>query len=180
LKIAWGITGAGDRLLETLDVMRTLIRDKELEVEVFLSKAGFLVSKYYKIYEALLETFDKVWLEKDSNTPFLTARLHMGEFDILLVAPATSNTVAKVSIGISDTLLTNAIIQGVKGYVPVYIMPTDMKEGETITKLPSGKSLRLRVRSEDVLNVKKLEAMDGINIIEGPEGILRMVEKKCS
>jgi archaeoflavoprotein AfpA len=176
MKIAWGITGGGDKLLETVEVVKELKNEKQLIVEIFLSKAGYLVSKYYKIYEELVSSFDKVWIEKDANTPFLTGRLQMKEFDLLLIAPATSNTVAKIAVGISDTLLTNAIIQGIKGYIPVYIMPTDFREGETVTILPNGKTLRLRVRKEDILNVKKLEEMDGISLIEHPEQIKKALK----
>jgi len=176
MKIAWGITGGGDKLLETVETLKSLKQEKQLVIEIFLSKAGYLVSKYYNIYEDLVASFDKVWVEKDANTPFLTGRLQMKEFDLLLIAPATSNTVAKVAVGISDTLITNAIIQGIKGYVPVYIMPTDFREGETVTVLPNGKALRLRVRKEDVLNVRKLDEMDGISLLESPEQIKEVLE----
>jgi archaeoflavoprotein AfpA len=176
MKIAWGITGGGDKLLETVKVVKSIKQEKQLIIEIFLSKAGYLVSKYYKIYEDLVNSFDKVWTEKDANTPFLTGRLQMKEFDLLLVAPATSNTVAKIAVGISDTLLTNAIIQGIKGYVPVYMMPTDFREGETVTILPNGKTMRLRVRKEDVLNVRKLDEMDGISVLESPEQIKEVIK----
>jgi len=95
----------------------------------------------------------------------------------LIIAPATSNTIAKVAVGISDTLLTNAIIQGIKGNIPVYILPTDLIEGETSTILPSGKELRLRVRKEDVLNVLKLKDMEGIKIIKDPSNIFEIIKK---
>lgn len=176
MKIAWGITGAGDKLLETLEIIRILNVEKEFDFEVFLSKAGFLVSKYYNIYEELVHNFEKVWLEKDANTPFLAGRLQMKEFTSLIVAPATSNTIAKVAVGISDTLLTNAIIQGIKGNIPVYIMPTDLKAGETITILPNGRELKLRVRKEDVLNVNKLKEVEGIKILERPEQVIDVLK----
>ncbi|MBD3205087.1 archaeoflavoprotein AfpA [Candidatus Bathyarchaeota archaeon] len=176
MKIAWGITGAGDKLLETLEIIRILNREKEFDFEVFLSKAGLLVSKYYNIYEELVDNFEKVWLEKDANTPFLAGRLQMKEFASFIVAPATSNTIAKVAVGISDTLLTNAIIQGIKGNIPVYIMPTDLKVGETITILPNGRELKLRVRKEDVLNVNKLKDIEGIKILERPEQLIDVLK----
>lgn len=176
MKIAWGITGAGDKLIETLEIICILNEDKKFDFEVFLSKSGLLVSKYYNIYEELVANFQKVWLEKDANTPFLAGRLQMKEFEIFIVAPATSNTIAKIAVGISDTLLTNAIIQGIKGNIPVYIMPTDLREGETITKLPNGRKLTLRVRKEDVLNVNKLRDIEGIKIIEQPEQVIDVIK----
>jgi archaeoflavoprotein AfpA len=139
-----------------------------LKVEVFLSKAGAQVAKYYRVADQLQECFDRYWVEVDANTPFLVGRLQLGEFDAVLVAPATSNTVAKIAHGISDTLVTNSAIQAVKGYVPVYIMPVDYHEGVTTTILPNGRTLKLRVRREDAENVRRLEAMEGIHPFERP------------
>lgn len=177
MRIAWGITGSGDKIIDTLESVKKLKLEDEVTIEVFLSKAGFLVSRYYKIYDELESSFNRVWVEKDANTPFLTARLQMKEFDLLLIAPATSNTVAKLAAGISDTLLTNAVIQGVKGFIPVYVMPTDFREGETITVLPNGKKMRLKVRKEDAENVRKIEAMEGITVFERPEQIKSVIKK---
>jgi archaeoflavoprotein AfpA len=178
MRIAWGITGSGDKIKETIDVMKALKKTyPELGVEVFLSKAGATVAKYYRVEEELRTGFDKVWNEVDSNTPFLAARLQIGEFMFLLIAPATSNTVAKLAVGVADTLLTNAALQAVKGYVPVYIMPVDYREGETTTTLPGGKKLRLRVRREDAENVAKLGSMEGIHIFESPDMIPAILEE---
>jgi archaeoflavoprotein AfpA len=170
MRVAWCVTGSGDKLKETLNVMRGLKEShgEGLKVEVFLSKAGAQVAKYYKVTEQLQECFDRHWVEVDANTPFLAGRLQLGEFDAVLVAPATSNTVAKIAHGVSDTLVTNAAIQAVKGYVPVYIMPVDYEEGTTTTVLPNGRTLRLRVRKEDADNARKLEAMEGFRTIRDP------------
>lgn len=172
-KVAWGITGCGDKLRETFDVMREIKEEYagELHIEVFLSKAGEQVAKYYGLLDDLEQQFERVWIEKNSNSPFLAGRLQLGEFEFLLVAPASSNTVAKLSVGISDTMLTNGAIQALKALVPVYIMPVDYREGTTVTKLPSGRDLKLRVRKEDVENVKKIAAMDGVFPFERPEEI---------
>ena len=46
MKIAWGITGSGDKINETIDVMKNLKHaHPELGIEVFLSKAGATVAK---------------------------------------------------------------------------------------------------------------------------------------
>ncbi len=178
MKIAWGITGSGDKINETIEVMKALKRaHPELGIEVFLSKAGATVAKYYRVEKELRKSFDKVWNEVDANTPFLAARLQMGEFVFMLIAPATSNTVAKLAVGVADTLLTNASLQAVKGYVPVYIMPVDYREGETTTTLPNGKKLRLRVRREDAENVAKLGSMEGIHPFEFPDTIPVILEE---
>jgi flavoprotein len=112
-----------------------------------------------------------VSVEKNSNTPFLAGALQLRKFDFLLIAPATSNTVAKIALGVADTMISNAAIMALKAFAPVYIMPVDLKEGITSTILPDGKTLKIRVRKEDAENVRKLTTIDGIIIIEKPEDI---------
>jgi archaeoflavoprotein AfpA len=178
-RVAWGITGSGDRLVETIEIMKKIKEQykNDVNIIVYLSKAGDQVVKYYRQADYLKENFDKIRVEIDANTPFLAGQLQMGKFEFLLIAPATSNTVAKISTGMADTLLCNAAIMGLKGFVPVYIMPSDYKEGIVVTKLPNGRDFRLRIRKEDVEHVKKLAAMEDVFIVEKP-GKIRQVFKK--
>jgi archaeoflavoprotein AfpA len=178
-KVAWGITGAGDRLAETLDVMRELkVRYENcVEITIYLSKAGDQVLKWYKLSDRLKQSFDRVWVENNANSPFLAGDLQVGKFEFLVIAPASSNTVAKISAGICDSLLTNSAIMALKGFAPVYIMPTDYKEGVTVTRLPSGKEAKVRVRREDVQNVGRLRKMNGVSVLERPEAIREVFKK---
>jgi archaeoflavoprotein AfpA len=172
-KVAWGITGSGDRLRETVEAMRK-IRDQfadRVDVRVYVSKAGDQVLKYYKLSHDLEETFDKIWIEINANSPFLAGQLQSGKFEFLLIAPATSNTVAKISMGLGDSLLSNSAIMSLKAFVPVYLMPSDYEEGIVTTKLPNGRDLRLKVRKEDVENVKRIASMENAFILEKPEDI---------
>ncbi len=178
IRVAWGITGSGDRLPETVEVMKDIRKlYPDVEIAVYLSKAGEQVIKYYKLMDDLKDTFGAVRVEIDANTPFLAGQVQVGRYKFLLIAPATSNTVAKISMGIADTLLSNAAIMALKAFVPVYIMPSDYKEGEVVTKLPDGRDLRLRVRKQDVEHVRRLAAMDGVHILEKPEDIYRVFEE---
>jgi archaeoflavoprotein AfpA len=178
MKIAWGITGSGDKIRETFEMMSKLSQKykEKYEVEIFVSKSGEQVLKYYNLINLLKINFNKIWIEKDANTPFLSGRLQNGEFKLLLIAPATSNTVAKVAHGISDTMLTNGIIQALKVNVPVFIMPSDLREGETTTILPNKRKMKIRIRKEDANNVKAISTMDGITIIEKIEDIAQIFE----
>jgi archaeoflavoprotein AfpA len=178
-RVAWGITGSGDRLLEVYDVMNKIKKQYKdnLRITVYLSKAGDMVVKYYRLFKGLKENFDKTRLEFNSNMPTLAVQLQSGKIEFLLIAPTTSNTVAKIANGISDTLLTNAAIMALKAFVPVYILPCDYKEGVTVTQLPDGSEMKIRVRKEDVAHVKKLATMDGLYIIETPEEIPKVFQK---
>jgi archaeoflavoprotein AfpA len=178
-KIAWGITGSGDKIAETVDIMKKIKKqyENDVSINVYLSKAGDQVAKYYRINNDLKENFQKVWTEINSNSPFLAAQLELGKFEFLLIAPATSNTVAKISLGIADSLLSNAAIMALKGFVPVYIMPSDFREGVTTTKLPDGQTLKLRIRREDAENVKKLAATQDVFMLEKPADINQVFGK---
>ena len=116
-------------------------------------------------------------VEVDANSPFLAGALQHGEFEFLLVAPATSNTVAKISLGIADTLLSNASIMALKAFIPVYVLPSDYKIGVIFTRLPDGKTMKLRIRKEDAENVKKLTIMEGVTVIKTLEDIDKLFKK---
>ena len=172
-RVAWGITGSGDRLLEVIDVMKQIKKQyqDEVRITVYLSTAGNQVVNFYHLAKDLKENFDKVRVEANSNIPTLAVQLQSGKIEFLLIAPTTSNTVAKIAMGIADTMLTNAAIMSMKSFVPVYVLPCDYKEGTTVTQLPDGSEMKIRVRTEDVEHTKKLAAMDGIVIVEQPEEI---------
>ena len=178
-KIAWGITGSGEKLPETVTLLKELKEtyENEIDIRVYLSKAGEQVTKWYKLYESLKKSFDRVSVESGPNSPFLAGELQLGKFEFLLIAPATSNTVAKIATGIGDTLLCNSAIMALKAFVPVYIMPSDLKERNVVTKLPDGKDLHLRIRKEDAENTRKLDGIDGISTLNKPENIRDVFKK---
>jgi archaeoflavoprotein AfpA len=178
-KVAWGITGGGDKIAEFIEVMKTIKKEYEnvVEIQVFLSKAAEIVLKYYKLEDDVRHNFAKVSVELNSNAPFLAAWMQMRKYEFLLIAPATSNTVAKIANSIGDSLLSNAAIMSLKAFVPVYIVPTDYKEGVVCTKLPNGKEMKLRVRKEEVEQVRKLESMEDVFVLENPQEIREVFKK---
>ncbi len=181
-KIAWGITGSGDRIVETVEVMKEIQKQYNdvLDIRVFVSKAGEQVIKYYKLFNDLEKNFDKVWVEINANSPFLAGQLQVKRYEFLLLAPTTSNTVAKISLGLADTLLSNAAIMAQKAFVPTYIMPCDYKPGIITTILPDGSEMKLRIRKEDAEHVDRLRRMEDITIIETPQEIPKVFEKYFS
>ena len=171
LKVAWGITGAGDKIAEILAVMKDLKKQSEgkVEIDVYLSKAADTMLKFYGLEDDLKKNFAKVMVELNANSPFLAAWMQSSKYEFLLIAPGSSNTVAKIANGISDTMLTNAAIMSLKAFQQVYILPTDYKESVVYTKLPNGKEMKLRVRKEEADQVRKLETMDGMHTFESPQ-----------
>lgn len=140
MRIAWGITGAGHLLKESVDVLVKLA--KEHEVTVLLSNAGEEVLKMYGLFETVSSLtggkYRELVLEDDQRASFpMTGRFSLGTYDLLVVSPTTSNTIGKIVNGIADSLITNAVAQSGKGLVETYIIPVDLESGELVTVLPS-------------------------------------------
>ena len=114
MRIGFAFTGAGHLLRESVHLAREL--SKEHEVTVFLSGAAEEVLKMYGLYENVEGITGGKYRElaTDSNQKFsypITGRLSLGKYDLLIVSPATANTVSKIVHGIADTLVTNAVAQ---------------------------------------------------------------------
>ncbi len=177
LKIAWGITGCGDYLAESVDVMKILRKKHDLAVDVILSKAGEMVVTRYKLWGEISQNFDSVFIEITPNTPFLIGPLQLGKYDFLLICPATANTTAKIAHGIADSLLTNCAAQAMKAGIHVYIFPVDQKRGTVVTTLPNKKTISLNMRDVDVKNAEKLKRMKGITVLSSPKDIEQVVSE---
>jgi len=173
LKVAWGITGAGDRVAEYVQIMKDLKQEyaEAIEIQVFVSKAGETVLKFYNLENDVKQNFPKYIVELNANSPFLAAWLQMHKYEFLLIAPASSNTVAKIACGIGDTMLTNAVSMSLKAFAPVYVVPVDFEEKTILTKLPNGKDMKLRIRKEDAQNVRRLEKMEDMHVLSEPQKI---------
>ncbi len=146
MKIAWGITGAGHLLQESVDMLVKL--SKEHKVTVLLSGAGEEVLKMYGLFETVENTtggkYRELVLEDDQRASFpMTGRFSLGTYDLLVVSPTTSNTIGKIVNGIADTLITNAVAQSGKGLVETCIIPVDLELGDLQTVLPSKLELDL-------------------------------------
>lgn len=177
IKIAWGITGCGDRIKESVEIMKEVAGENEISVDVFLSRAGEMVVKWYRLFDELKTSFPGMLIEKSSNVPFIIGDLQSGKYEFLLIMPSSSNTVAKIAVGISDTLLTNAVAQAMKAGVPIYIFPVDQAKGKIITELPNGRKLTLSIRDVDIEAVDKLRKMSGITVMARPDEIREIVKR---
>ena len=112
-RIAWAITGAGHNLEACADFLL-----QHPNVDIFLSRAAEEVVRIYSLEARLKASQVRIYHERLSSAP-LVVRLFRGDYKILVVAPATSNSVAKFVCGISDTLVTNMFAQAGKSRVPI-------------------------------------------------------------
>ncbi|MBA3597115.1 MAG: dihydromethanopterin reductase [Methylibium sp.] len=164
-RFAWCVTGSGHYLEESLALAARLPR-----VDLFLSAAADEVLPFYGIkVEALRERF-RVFLDKSASA-VPVGRLYAEAYHTVVIAPATSNTVAKCALGLSDTLPTNMFAQAGKLGVPGLVFACDT-EPVVVTKAPHTHDtdwLTLRPRAIELENVARLRAIDFCEVLTTPD-----------
>ncbi len=141
-RIAWALTGSGHDLKECLDILMTLD-----DVDLFLSRAVEEVLVMYKYKERLKEAGIRMFHDSTASA-VPVGQFYEGNYHTLIVAPATSNTVAKCVAGISDTLVTNVFAQAGKCRIPAVVYACDT-EPVVITPAP-GKMVTVYPRKIDL------------------------------
>jgi flavoprotein len=89
---------------------------------------------------------------------------YYGVYHTLVLAPATSNTVAKCVYGISDNLATNVFAQAGKCRVPVIVFACDTAP-ELETEAPKG-MVKVFPRRIDLENTERLKSFDSTQVVE--------------
>jgi len=155
---AWAITGSGHYIRECLEIMQTLDA-----VDVYLSQAGEEVLKMYRIDLAALHARFAVYRDKAASAPPVGLFYH-SHYHTLVIAPTTSNTVAKCVLGIADSLVTNLYAQAGKCRVPTLVYPCDTAP-EMLTTAPNGEVM-VYPRPVDLEATAKLRSMPYTQVVE--------------
>ena len=156
-RFAWALTGSGHMLEESLALAARLPR-----VDLFLSAAAEEVLPRYGIaLESLRERF-RVFRDKTASAVPVGA-LYEAHYHTLVVAPATSNTVAKCAFGISDTLPTNMFAQAGKLGIAGLVFACDTQP-VVVTRAPHD-WVTLRPRRIELDNVERLRAIDHCRVL---------------
>jgi flavoprotein len=163
--IAWGITGAGHFLRECV----AAISHMPVETHVFLSQAADEVLDYYRLRTQLQQTAGRLIIGKTASFREMTL-LYQGDYRLLVVAPATANSVAKMAYGIADTLVTNLFAQAGKLHIPALVLPCDI-EGDIKSPTPANKSVFLHSRPVDIENNARLRDMDNVTVLNDPQAL---------
>lgn len=154
---AWVLTGSGHFFVESFELIH------ELEhCDVFVSKAANEVLRMYKLKLDFPETM-RVLHDKTASAVPVGAFYH-GIYHTVVVAPATSNTVAKCVLGISDTLATNVFAQAGKCRVPSIVFACDTAP-ELETMAPHG-LVKVYPRRIDLENTEKLKHFERTKVVE--------------
>jgi flavoprotein len=165
----WAITGSGHYFTECLELIHQLG-----DVDLFVSKAASEVARMYK------QKFDlpkgaRLFEDKTASA-VPVGMLYHGDYHTLVVAPATSNTIAKCVFGISDTLPTNVFAQAGKCRVPAIVFACDTAP-ELDTPAPEG-MVKVYPRRIDLENTQKLKSFDATSVVENLSELRGAIAKR--
>lgn len=171
-RFAWCVTGSGHMLEESIALARQLPR-----ADLFLSAAAEEVLPLYGWPLEELRKHFRVFRDNSaSGVP--VGMLYQGAFHTVVIAPATSNTVAKCAFGISDTLPTNMFAQAGKQCIPGIVFACDT-EPTVITQSPD-EWVELRPRAIELDNVERLARFDHTTLARSLDELKAALDQRLS
>ena len=100
-----------------------------------------------------------------------------GKYHTLVISPVTSNTIAKMAYGISDSLVTNLYAQAGKTRVDTIVFACDTAP-EVESEAPKDNMVMVYPRKIDLDNVQKLAQFEATEIVASIEELQAAVERK--
>ncbi len=159
-RLAWAITGSGHYLRECLAIISTLH-----DVDLFLSKAAAEVLQQY----GYKHNVGKVYQDKTASSVPVEL-FYQGHYHSLVIAPVTSNTIAKMVCFISDNLVTNLYAQAGKTRIPSIIFACDTAP-ELESDAPRDNIVRVYPRSIDLENVTKIKTFEATTVVDDMQSL---------
>ncbi|MDO9268011.1 MAG: flavoprotein [Methylobacter sp.] len=169
-RLAWAITGSGHYIEECLDFLLTLDN-----VDLYLSQAGQEVLLMYGISLDDIRKKMPVYRDKTASAPPV-GHFYKGYYHTFVMAPTTSNTVAKCVLGIADSLVTNLYSQAGKCKVPSIVYPCDIAP-EMETTAPGGKVM-VYPRKIDLEGTAKLRTFEYTSVVESVDELIITVKER--
>ena len=163
-RLAWAVTGSGHYLDECLEIISGLE-----DVDLFYSRAGEEVLRMYGHDPKVINKQGRVYRDRAASSPPV-GLFYRGDYHTLVVAPATSNTVAKMVLGLSDGLISNVYAQAGKCGIPSIVLACDT-EPEMDTPAPD-RIVKVWPRKIDLEHTHKLATYEGTTVVENPEKLL--------
>lgn len=153
-RLAWALTGSGHYLRECLDIIRGLEN-----VDLFLSRAAAEILQQYGYKHSVGRVF------QDKTASSVPVELfYQGKYHTLVIAPTTSNTVAKMVVGISDSLVTNLYAQAGKTLVPSIVFACDTAP-ELESEAPRENIVKVYPRRIDLQNMEILKTFEETTVV---------------
>ena len=173
-RFAWCVTGSGHYLDESIALAQRLP-----DLDLFLSDAAEEVLPIYgmKLEELRPRFAPGFRLVRDKTASAVpVGMLYDDVYHTVVIAPATSNTVAKCVVGISDTLPTNMFAQAGKLGIPGIVFACDT-EPVVVTKSPHD-WVTLRPRRLELDNVQRLREIDFCEVVTSPAELEAAIQRR--
>jgi flavoprotein len=164
------LTGSGHFLKESLEIARSLP-----EVDLFLTRAAEEVLQMYDLSVQSLRSQFRV-MRDNTASAIPVSFLYQGQYHTLVVAPATSGTVAKCVAGISDTLATNMYAQAGKCRIPSIVFACDTEP--VVTTEAPGEWVTLYPRRIDLENTERLRTFEFTTVVTDVAGLSGAIEQR--
>jgi flavoprotein len=146
-------------------------------VDLFLSAAAEEVLPLYDWPLPKLRKQFRVFRDNSaSGVP--VGMLYHGMYHTVVIAPATSNTVAKCAFGISDTLPTNMYAQAGKQCIPGIVFACDT-EPTVVTQSPN-EWVELRPRAIELDNVERLSRFEYTTLVRSLDELKAALGERLS
>ena len=172
-RLAWAITGSGHYLRESLSILQTL-----QDVDVYLSRAAAEIIQQYGFQAQLEATGHKVYQDKTaSSVP--VERFYEGVYHTLVISPATSNTIAKMAYGFSDSLVTNLFAQAGKTRVHSIVFACDTAP-ELESEAPRDHMVKVFPRQIDLHNVSLLKQFADPDVVEDMDALQHAIMQRLA
>lgn len=171
-RLAWALTGSGHDFLACLEIIRRLG-----EVDVFVSKAAAEVIWMYTRDRRPFPPEVRV-IRDTTASAAPVGRFYKGWYHTLVVAPASSNTVAKCVAGISDTLVTNVFAQAGKCRLPIIVYACDTRPVH-ITAAPD-RTVTVYPRAIDLENTQRLRSFERTTVVESVPELEQALEARLA
>jgi len=169
-RLAWAITGSGHYLKESLALARQLP-----DVDLFLSRAGEEILAMYEIKLADLRRDFRIFRDNTASAAPVGLFYH-GHYHTVVIAPATSNTVAKCALGISDSLPTNIFAQAGKCRLPAIVFACDT-QAEVDTESPS-EWVTTYPRQVDLDHARRLATFANVAVVDSPAALEQALQAR--
>ena len=171
-RIAWAVTGSGHYIEECIDYMLTFEN-----VDLYLSQAGEEVLKMYGIHINDLRNRVRIYRDKAASAPPV-GLFYKGYYHTLIIAPTTSNTVAKCVLGIADSLVTNLYSQAGKCRIPNIVYPCDIAP-EMKTTAPGGEVM-VYPRKIDLDATEALRSFEYTTVVESVADLKLAMQRRLA
>lgn len=171
-RLAWALTGSGHFFTECLELMEDIP-----ELDLFVTRAAAEVVKLYRHRLERLPAGVKV-IKDTTASAAPVGQFYHGVYHTLVVAPATSNTIAKCVYGISDTLATNVYAQAGKCRVPAIVFACDTAP-EMDTMAPDG-MVKVYPRCIDLENVERLKTFEATTVVESLDALRQALNQRLA